>query len=84
MVSKVREEIEVSPICCGDFITKEKIADKWLGDIFHRVGWLIVLLQLSRIGSQKSEQLAMKRLQLWMIGDPSVWEVSAVRLIYLN
>ena len=38
MVSKVREEIEVSPICCGDFITKEKIADKWLGDIFHQGG----------------------------------------------
>ena len=35
-VSRTRKEIEVSPIYCGDFVTKEKVCDKWLGDMFHQ------------------------------------------------
>ena len=38
MVCRVREEIAVSPIYFGDFITREKVSDKWLGDIFHQGG----------------------------------------------
>jgi hypothetical protein len=37
-VEKVRSEIEKVPIMCGDFITKEKVCDKWLGDMFHQDG----------------------------------------------
>ena len=37
-VCKAREELARSPLYCGDFITKEKTADKWLGDIFHQGG----------------------------------------------
>ena len=33
-----RKEIDVCPIYCGDFITKEKVTEKWLGDIFHQAG----------------------------------------------
>ena len=29
---KAREEISFNPIMCGNFITKEKVMDKWLGD----------------------------------------------------
>ena len=35
---QARKEIALSPIFCGDFITKEKVADKWLGDMFHQGG----------------------------------------------
>ena len=34
----VRSEIEEEPIMCGEFITKEKVCDKWLGDMFHQDG----------------------------------------------
>ena len=37
-ICEAREEVERSPIWCGNFITKEKKADKWLGDIFHQDG----------------------------------------------
>ena len=37
-VEVVRSEIEKEPIMCGDFITKEKVCDKWLGDMFHQDG----------------------------------------------
>ena len=37
-VAAAREEVVVSPIVCGNFITKEKVADKWLGDMFHQEG----------------------------------------------
>ena len=33
-----REEISLSPIVCGNFTTKEKVMDKWLGDLFHQGG----------------------------------------------
>ena len=33
-----RQETERSPIMCGNFITREKVMDKWLGDIFHQDG----------------------------------------------
>ena len=32
------KEIDVCSIYCGDFITKEKVTEKWLGDIFHQAG----------------------------------------------
>ena len=35
---EARKEIVRSPIMCGNFITKEKVFDKWLGDIFHQEG----------------------------------------------
>ena len=35
-VRQARKEIALSPIVCGNFITKEKLADKWLGDMFHQ------------------------------------------------
>ena len=38
LARRVREEVAVSPIYCGDFITKEKVSDKWLGDMFHQGG----------------------------------------------
>ena len=28
----------MSPIMCGSFMTKEKVEDKWLGDMFHQDG----------------------------------------------
>ena len=34
----IRKEVVLSPIMCGDFETKEKVADKWLGDMFHQDG----------------------------------------------
>ena len=34
-----RKETDVCPIYCCDFISKEKITEKWLGDIFHQA-WL--------------------------------------------
>ena len=37
-VEEVRREIEMEPIMCGDFVTKEKVCDKWLGDMFHQDG----------------------------------------------
>ena len=37
-VEVIRQEIEREPIRCGDFITKEKVCDKWLGDMFHQDG----------------------------------------------
>ena len=37
-VRQARKEIALSPIVCGNFITKEKVADKWLGDMFHQGG----------------------------------------------
>ena len=37
-VERARKEIEGSPIICGNFVTKEKVLDKWLGDIFHQGG----------------------------------------------
>ena len=37
-VEEARREIEMEPIVCGDFVTKEKVSDKWLGDIFHQDG----------------------------------------------
>ena len=37
-VSKAREELARSPLYCGDFIIKEKTADKWLGEFFHQGG----------------------------------------------
>jgi hypothetical protein len=37
-VEMARKEIEGSPIMCGNFVTKEKVMDKWLGDIFHQGG----------------------------------------------
>ena len=37
-VRQSRKEIALSPIVCGNFITKEKVADKWLGDMFHQGG----------------------------------------------
>ena len=33
-----RQEVHQSPIMCGDFITREKYCDKWLGDMFHGDG----------------------------------------------
>ena len=38
LVKKAREEISWSPLQCGNFITKQKVSDKWLGDIFHQAG----------------------------------------------
>ena len=49
---QARKEIALSPIFCCDFITKEKVADKWLGDMFHQ-GWMRVFWQQSVIGSPK-------------------------------
>ena len=37
-VEEARKEIKMEPIMCGDFVTKEKVSDKWLGDIFHQDG----------------------------------------------
>ena len=37
-VEEARREIKEEPICCGDFITREKVCDKWLGDLFHQDG----------------------------------------------
>ena len=37
-VDELRREIEMVPIMCGDFVTKEKVSDKWLGDMFHQDG----------------------------------------------
>ena len=37
-IEEMREEIERKPIRCGDFITKEKMADKWLGMWLHSDG----------------------------------------------
>ena len=37
-VEKARQQILASPIMCGDFVTLEKVADKWLGDMFHQDG----------------------------------------------
>merc|ERR1711888_558654 len=37
-VDAARKEIARAPIMCGDFITHEKVSDKWLGDIFHQAG----------------------------------------------
>jgi hypothetical protein len=37
-VEEVRKEIVREPIGCCDFITKEKVCDKWLGDLFHQDG----------------------------------------------
>jgi hypothetical protein len=34
-VDELRKEIEMEPIMCGDIVTKEKVSDKWLGDMFH-------------------------------------------------
>ena len=33
-----RTDIERLPIMCGSFATKEKVSDKWLGDMFHQGG----------------------------------------------
>ena len=35
-VEAAREEIARAPITCGDFITHEKVSDKWLGDNFTK------------------------------------------------
>ena len=37
-VEDARKVIASEPIRCGDFITKEKVCDKWLGDMFHQDG----------------------------------------------
>ena len=37
-VEESRQLIEAGPILCGNFITKEKVCDKWLGDMFHQDG----------------------------------------------
>ena len=37
-VAEAQEEVKLSPIMCGDFMTKEKDVDKWLGDMFHKEG----------------------------------------------
>ena len=37
-VEEARREIKEEPIWCGDFITREKVCDKWLGDLFHQDG----------------------------------------------
>ena len=37
-IRQARKEIALSPILCGKFIKKEKVADKWLGDMFHQGG----------------------------------------------
>ena len=37
-VEESRQFIEAGPILCGNFITKEKVCDKWLGDMFHQDG----------------------------------------------
>ena len=37
-LAMAREEISKSPIMCGQFKTKEKVVDKWLGDMFHQDG----------------------------------------------
>ena len=37
-VVKAREEVARSPIMCGNFVTEEKVSDKWLGDTFHQDG----------------------------------------------
>ena len=37
-VENARVEIKQSPITCDNFITNEKICDKWLGDMFHNMG----------------------------------------------
>ena len=33
-IENMRREVEKNPIMCGDFVTKEKLMDKWLGDLF--------------------------------------------------
>ena len=38
VVKGAREEIARSPLRCGNFVTMEKVSDKWLGDIFHQSG----------------------------------------------
>ena len=38
LVKKAREEISWSPLKCGNFITKQKVSDNWLGDIFNQAG----------------------------------------------
>ena len=37
-VEEIRKEISENPIYCGDFITKEKTQERWLGDISHSGG----------------------------------------------
>ena len=37
-VARVRKEVENSPIMCGSFATKERIMDKWSGDMLHQDG----------------------------------------------
>ena len=37
-VEDARKEVALSPLMCGNFVTKEKVADKWLGDLFHQDG----------------------------------------------
>ena len=37
-VEEIRKEISDNPIYCGDFITKEKTQERWLGDISHSGG----------------------------------------------
>ena len=32
-VEEVRKELETRPLVCGSFVTKEKLSDKWLGDM---------------------------------------------------
>ena len=38
LLDPARKSMEISPIMCGDFLMKEKVTDKWLGDIFHQGG----------------------------------------------
>ena len=37
-VENARRDIARSQITCGSFVTKEKVADKWLGNMFHQGG----------------------------------------------
>ena len=35
LVENARREVLMSPLMCGNFVTRAKVADKWLCDLFH-------------------------------------------------
>ena len=91
---KMEEDISNHPITCGEFVTKRKRKEKWLGDIFHKMG-LAVSVQETIIERTPRTKAAMFEIKGIIedfrsqsiggtVGAFDLWELSVIPMLLNN
>ena len=91
---KMEEDISNHPITCGEFVTKRKTKDKWLGDIFHEMGLAVSVREtiIERTPRTKAAMFEIKgiiedfRSQSigGTVGAFDLWELSVIPMLLNN